>query len=253
MDATVSLRERLDTAVEENRQLRELLEPETQLPPGLGLTATEARIVALLLRRAPHVVSKERIHAVLYFGEEDSPDPKIIDVLVCKIRSKLSARGVEIETVWGQGFRLGREAVGRLRALVADLAAPREAIVEEPAVEPAEPREARQMEQKSIVSILGDRVEASAVLESEEAVWPSPSSEAEQQDETPEDEETAECVTAAAEQPGLHAVDAIAERRRRVKELASSGLGQADISRKLGVSVATIGNDLKFLRKTGVL
>ena len=39
----------------------------------------------------------------------DKPEPKIIDVFICKLRRKLElagASGVSIDTVWGQGYIL---------------------------------------------------------------------------------------------------------------------------------------------------
>ena len=39
----------------------------------------------------------------------DQPEPKIIDVFICKLRRKLElagASGVSIDTVWGQGYIL---------------------------------------------------------------------------------------------------------------------------------------------------
>ncbi|MGB1177535.1 MAG: winged helix-turn-helix domain-containing protein, partial [Candidatus Puniceispirillaceae bacterium] len=39
----------------------------------------------------------------------DEPEMKIIDVFICKLRRKLElagARGVSIDTVWGQGYIL---------------------------------------------------------------------------------------------------------------------------------------------------
>ena len=50
----------------------------------------------------------------------DEPEPKIIDVFICKLRRKLEvagARGVSIDTVWGQGYILREtEAVGQTPA-----------------------------------------------------------------------------------------------------------------------------------------
>jgi two-component system cell cycle response regulator CtrA len=51
------------------------------------------------------VLSKEAILDHLY-GGLDEPNPKIIDVFICKIRKKLQALGVDdfIETNWGRGY-----------------------------------------------------------------------------------------------------------------------------------------------------
>ena len=54
----------------------------------------------------------------------DEPEPKIIDVFICKLRRKLEiagARGVSIDTVWGQGYILREtEAVGQSPAGLPD-------------------------------------------------------------------------------------------------------------------------------------
>lgn len=52
------------------------------------------------------------IMAVLYRDDgKDEAEIKIIDVLVCKMRAELRPFGVEIETVRGAGYRLGRRDV----------------------------------------------------------------------------------------------------------------------------------------------
>ena len=46
------------------------------------------------------------------YGGIDEPEPKIIDVLICKLRRKLvenGAEGLSVDKVWGQGYIL-REA-----------------------------------------------------------------------------------------------------------------------------------------------
>jgi two-component system cell cycle response regulator CtrA len=63
------------------------------------LTKKEYQIAEIL------VLSKEAILDHLY-GGLDEPNPKIIDVFICKIRKKLQAMGVDdfIETNWGRGY-----------------------------------------------------------------------------------------------------------------------------------------------------
>ena len=54
------------------------------------------------------VLSKTAFLSHLY-GGMDEPEPKIIDVFICKLRRKLElagASGVSIDTVWGQGYIL---------------------------------------------------------------------------------------------------------------------------------------------------
>ena len=66
------------------------------------LTKKEYQIAEILALRKGAVLSKEAILDHLY-GGLDEPNPKIIDVFICKIRKKLQSMGVEdfIETNWG--------------------------------------------------------------------------------------------------------------------------------------------------------
>lgn len=54
-------------------------------------------------------VSRDAILTHLYLYEHDEPHEKIIDVFVCHMRKQLSLIGMEIETVWGFGYRLNTE------------------------------------------------------------------------------------------------------------------------------------------------
>lgn len=69
------------------------------------LTKKEYQIAEVLALRKGVVLSKEAILDHLY-GGLDEPNPKIIDVFICKIRKKLQVMGVGnlIETNWGRGY-----------------------------------------------------------------------------------------------------------------------------------------------------
>ncbi len=69
------------------------------------LTKKEYQIAEILALRKGAVLSKEAILDHLY-GGLDEPNPKIIDVFICKIRKKLMSLGVDdfIETNWGRGY-----------------------------------------------------------------------------------------------------------------------------------------------------
>lgn len=72
---------------------------------AVTLTKKEYQIAEILALRKGVVLSKEAILDHLY-GGLDEPNPKIIDVFICKIRKKLLALGVDdfIETNWGRGY-----------------------------------------------------------------------------------------------------------------------------------------------------
>src|SRR5689334_2740282 len=71
------------------------------------LTAKEFATLELLALRKGAVVTKEAFLNHLY-GGMDEPEPKIIDVFICKLRKKLAQAGADnlIATVWGRGYVL---------------------------------------------------------------------------------------------------------------------------------------------------
>jgi len=74
----------------------------------VALTGKEYGVLELLSLRKGTTLTKEMFLNHLY-GGMDEPEPKIIDVFVCKLRKKLTkATGGDnyIETVWGRGYTL---------------------------------------------------------------------------------------------------------------------------------------------------
>lgn len=69
------------------------------------LTTKEYGILELLIMRRGTALSKENFLDHLY-GGIDEPDPKIIDVFICKVRKKLLEAGANniITTIWGRGY-----------------------------------------------------------------------------------------------------------------------------------------------------
>ena len=74
----------------------------------LHLTFKMVQILSLFAERLGGVVTKEMIFERLYHDDKNPPEPKIIDVFVCKVRPLLVAASetVRILTVWGRGYRL---------------------------------------------------------------------------------------------------------------------------------------------------
>ena len=77
-----------------------------------ALTKKEYQIIEILALRKGCVLSKEALLDHLY-GGLDEPNPKIIDVFICKIRRKLMALGAGdfIETNWGRGYMVGDKRI----------------------------------------------------------------------------------------------------------------------------------------------
>lgn len=97
---------RIETLEERIRQLEEALSP-ADVPVRVEwcLTSSEARVFSHLTTR-DHA-TKQSIMMAMYSDRIDvEPEIKIVDVFVCKMRKKLKPFGVEIITIWGQGYAL---------------------------------------------------------------------------------------------------------------------------------------------------
>ena len=107
---------RIEGLEAENARLRERI---AQLEAAMGmalitplewrLTPAEMRVFGVIMAR--EMATKDAVMAALYRDEgRDEAEIKIVDVFVCKIRRKLKPFGIGIETVWGRGYRMGRDA-----------------------------------------------------------------------------------------------------------------------------------------------
>lgn len=75
------------------------------------LSATQRTILKILADRMGKSISKDRIYAMLYaarISSREHPDPKIVDVFICKIRERLKGSPWSIKTHWGEGYSLHR-------------------------------------------------------------------------------------------------------------------------------------------------
>lgn len=74
----------------------------------VNLTDTEYSIVELLMLHQGSTMHKDIFFENVYGGSLNAPEPKIIDVFICKIRKKLDeTAGYKlnyIQTVWGRGY-----------------------------------------------------------------------------------------------------------------------------------------------------
>lgn len=76
-----------------------------QVMAGLGVSKQVAHLFLILKQSAGVTLPRERIMNRLYANKPDDADPKIVDVLVCKLRKKLPS-DTRIENVRGVGYRL---------------------------------------------------------------------------------------------------------------------------------------------------
>lgn len=87
----------------------------------LHLASSPRRLLQLLLENRGKVVTRETMMQALYpnEAERDDPDPKIIDVFLCKIRNEFrrACGQMIIQTSWGRGYLIEKEDAVRRDAL----------------------------------------------------------------------------------------------------------------------------------------
>lgn len=105
-DLLLLQKNRIGLLEERVRQLEEALAPSDVLArPEWCLTGSEARVFSHLTTR--DVATKQSIMMAIYSNRiDENPEIKIVDVFVCQMRKKLMLFGIEIATVWGQGYAL---------------------------------------------------------------------------------------------------------------------------------------------------
>lgn len=114
IEALIAQKERLAERV---AQLEAALGLGFLAPLGWRLTRDQHRIFGVLMAR--EMATKDAIMAALYRDTgRDEAEIKIVDVQVCKLRPKLKPFGIEIETVWGQGYRISPAGKARVRQLM---------------------------------------------------------------------------------------------------------------------------------------
>jgi DNA-binding response OmpR family regulator len=109
----------LQEARERIRQLEAVIGLNAKMPRALHLTAAEDDIVAMIAKRAPNCMDVTRMHYAIYGARIEAPDQKIIQVQITKIRRKLMAHGIELETWWGRGYSMTLADLDKLKALYA--------------------------------------------------------------------------------------------------------------------------------------
>ncbi len=70
------------------------------------LTATELSLLEILMHRSPAVVSRRSIALAVWNEEADTLGSNTLDVHLARLRAKLAASGVKIESVRAVGYRI---------------------------------------------------------------------------------------------------------------------------------------------------
>lgn len=132
----VNLRAALDNAQATIRQLStSAREGDSEFMGVAKMTRNEVLLISALARRGK--MTKSALYDALYSlrHADEQPEPKIVDVFICKLRKKLGRHGISIRTVWGHGYELTADNVAKLRALAGSSDVPE---VESPPLVPAE-------------------------------------------------------------------------------------------------------------------
>lgn len=91
----------------------------------LHLTRLEASFMVVLIRRDE--ADKDTLHRVIEAqralrrtrpDSQEMTDPKMVDVVICKLRKKLSALGVKVKTLWGHGYYLEDADRAKVKELI---------------------------------------------------------------------------------------------------------------------------------------
>lgn len=110
-----------DTLLDRIDALEQELGLKTDFPPEFSIPRNMMPLLGILLKR--EIISREGALIAIYSGMPNSwgkePDPKIIDVFICKLRIRLKKYGIKVSCKWGLGYFMDGENKRRLRELIA--------------------------------------------------------------------------------------------------------------------------------------
>lgn len=72
------------------------------------ITPAMSRVFAALLRRPE--MTKATLHLAVQREGREFTDPKIVDVMICKLRKVMPKYDIDIKTIWGRGYFIPAES-----------------------------------------------------------------------------------------------------------------------------------------------
>lgn len=88
-----------------------------EAPRELRLTPAEEAMMRVLVRWEDRCATRDTLYEATRFGRYShahATDPRVVDVMMSKLRAKLKPHGLEIFTTWGRGYSLAPESRQRL-------------------------------------------------------------------------------------------------------------------------------------------
>lgn len=112
----MNLEERCSLLEEENRKLRDAMRiPEqTRYPAKWQLNGAESRVLASLIEAPGGFRTSEALFLAARRKDSTHNDRGLLGVVMCTLRKKLSAFGISINTVYGQGYHLTEESKAKI-------------------------------------------------------------------------------------------------------------------------------------------
>jgi hypothetical protein len=99
--------QRLQDQVEQLKGLLGIDRPQTErISVVFGLDIEQATVLGMLYRR--EFVTRDGLYTVMYDArpECDQPEPKILDIHMCRLRKTLKPMGIAFSTKWGAGWHM---------------------------------------------------------------------------------------------------------------------------------------------------
>lgn len=103
-------RENADLSLKLAAYVAAAADPAPLLPPEWGLSAGERKAL-LALHSSPNLYRSTEHLFTIIAGPDCEYDPRnLVSVRICALRRKLAKHGIEIETMWNEGYRLSRKS-----------------------------------------------------------------------------------------------------------------------------------------------
>jgi two-component system, cell cycle response regulator CtrA len=111
----------IDTLLNRIDELETELGMKVDVPPEFRIPRNMNALLGMLMKR--EIVTREGAVMAIYAGMPNTwdkePDPKIIDVFICKLRTRLKKYGIKVSCKWGLGYFMDGENKRKLRELIA--------------------------------------------------------------------------------------------------------------------------------------